>query len=100
MIIIVVVRRCVCETCNGMFDLEWGEDPPEKCKRCGSVNWEEVPEMRDATYIRKGITKNKRRLNPGASSKKRQDQGRRQYQAFKPKPEGTDEQNVDLGDTK
>jgi hypothetical protein len=70
--------------------LERGEDPPEKCKVCGSLNWEEAPEIRDAIYIRKGITKNKRRLNPGAKSKKRQDQGRRQYQKFRPKPEPVD----------
>ena len=90
MIVIIIVRRCLCETCGKTFDLEWGEDPPEKCRICGSVNWEECPEIRDATYIRKGITKAKRRLNPGAASKKRQDQGRRQYQAFKPKPVDTE----------
>jgi hypothetical protein len=88
MIVIIIVRRCLCDSCNKYWDLEWGEDPPEKCKLCGSVTWDEGPEVRDATYIRKGITKAKRRLNPGAASKKRQDQGRKQYQAFKPKPEG------------
>jgi hypothetical protein len=87
-IVIIIVRRCLCEICGKCFDLERGEDPPEKCKVCGSLNWEEAPEIRDAIYIRKGITKNKRRLNPGAKSKKRQDQGRRQYQKFRPKPEG------------
>jgi rubredoxin len=87
-IVIIIVRRCLCEICGKCFDLERGEDPPEKCKVCGSLNWEEAPEVRDAIYIRKGITKNKRRLNPGAKSKKRQDQGRRQYQKFRPKPEG------------
>ncbi len=87
MILIIVIRRCCCEVCNGLFDLEWGEDPPEKCKVCGSVNWEEAPEIRDATYIRKGITKAKRRLNPGAASRKRQTQGRKQYQGFRSKEE-------------
>ena len=64
MIVIIIVRRCLCEICAKYFDLEWGEDPPEKCKLCGSLNWEEGPTTRDAFYIRKGISKNKRRLNP------------------------------------
>ena len=85
MIIIVVVRRAFCEICKATFDLEWGEDPPEKCKLCGSLNWEEAPEIRDALYIRKGITKAKRRLNPGAASRKRQIQGRKQWQGFRSK---------------
>jgi len=86
MIVIVVIRRCLCEVCSKTFDLEWGEEPPEKCRVCGSVNWEEAPEVRDATYIRKGISKSKRRLNPGAASRKRQSQGRKQWRQFKPKP--------------
>ena len=87
MIIIVIVRRCFCEICNRTFDLEFGEDPPEKCRLCGSQDWEEAPEIRDAMYIRKGISKAKRRLNPGAASRKRQTQGRRQYQSFRSKEE-------------
>ena len=66
MIVIIVIRRCFCEVCNRTFDLEWREDPPEKCKVCGSLNWEEAPEVRDAIYLRKGITKKQRRINPGA----------------------------------
>lgn len=85
MIIIVIVRRCVCEVCNGQWDLEWGEDPPANCKLCGSKDWEEAPEIRDATYIRKGITTSKRRLNPGAASRARQQQGRKQHQGFRSK---------------
>ena len=85
MIVIIVVRRCYCEIGAHYFDLEWGEDPPENCRICGSLNWEAAPETRDAIYIRKGITKAKRRLNPGAASRKRQTQGRKQYQAFKSK---------------
>lgn len=88
MIVIIVIRRALCETCGKTFDLEWGEEPPDKCQLCGSVNWEVPPEIRDATYIRKGISKSKRRLNPGAASRARQQQGKRQWQAFKPKPEG------------
>ena len=75
----------VCEVCFKCFDLESGEDPPKKCRVCGSENWEEAPEVRDATYIRKGITTSKRKLNPGAASRKRQAQGRKQYQGFKSK---------------
>ena len=85
MIVIIIIRRCMCETCGKTFDLEWGEDPPAKCKLCGSVNWEEAPEIRDATYIRKGITKAKRRLNPGAKSRARQEQGKRQWRKFRTK---------------
>lgn len=87
MIVIIIVRRCLCEICGKCFDLERGEDPPEKCKVCGSLNWEEAPEVRDAIYIRKGITKTKRRLNPGAASRKRQTQGRKQWQSFRSKEE-------------
>jgi hypothetical protein len=94
MIVIVVVRRCVCEICFKIFDLEYGEDPPEKCKICGSVNWIEGPTTRDAIYIRKGITKAKRRLNRGAASRKRQQQGKRQWQGFRPKPVDSDLQGI------
>ena len=86
MIIIIIVRRCCCETCRGTFDLEWGEDPPAKCKLCGSKDWEEAPEIRDAIYIRKGISTSKRKLNPGAASRARQEQGKRQWRQFKPRP--------------
>ncbi len=86
MIVIIVVRRCFCEICNKTFDLEWGEDPPENCRICGSLNWENAPETRDAIYIRKGHTKAKRRLNPGAKSRARQQRGKKQWQQFKTKP--------------
>lgn len=83
MIVIVIVRRCFCEICGGSWDLETEEDPPKKCKLCGSVNWEEAPEIKDAIYIRKGIATKKKRLNPGAASRSRQQQGRKQYRQFK-----------------
>ena len=86
MIYIVVIRRCLCEICFKQWDLEFGEDPPKTCPHCGSRDWEEAPEIRDALYIRKGITKNRRRLNPGAASRARQEQGKRQWRQFKPKP--------------
>lgn len=85
MIVIIIVRRAVCEVCNGFFDLEFGEDPPAECKLCGSSDWEEAPEIRDAIYIRKGISKAKRRLNPGAASGKRQNRGKKQWRRFKDK---------------
>jgi len=85
MIVIVVTRRCFCETCHGQWDLDWGEDPPAKCKFCGSVNWETAPEIRDAVYIRKGISKSKKRLNPGAASAARQTRGKKQWRQFKDK---------------
>ena len=85
MIIIVIVRRCFCEIGNHSFDLEWGEEPPKLCKVCKSANWEEAAEIRDATYIRKGISKVDKNLNPGATSRKRQTQGRKQYQGFRSK---------------
>ena len=66
MIVIIIVRRGLCEICGKWWDLEFGEDPPETCNLCGSRNWEQPQEVRDATYIRKGITKAKRRLNPGS----------------------------------
>ena len=85
MIVIIIVRRCLCEICGKWWDLEFGEDPPETCNLCGSRNWEQPQEVRDATYIRKGITKAKRRLNPGAASGKRQARGKKQWQGFKDK---------------
>ena len=87
MVIIVVVRRCFCEVCNGSFDLESDEDLPKKCKLCGSTVWEEAPEIRDAIYIRKGLATKKKRLNPGATSRKRQTQGKKQYRQFRTKEE-------------
>ena len=85
MIVIIIVRRAVCEVCRKTWDLEWGEDPPTTCKLCGSRDWEEGPEARDAIYIRKGISTSKRKLNPGASSRARQEQGKRQWRKFRSK---------------
>jgi hypothetical protein len=47
-------------------------------------------ESRDSRFIRQGISRLRRKLNPGAKSLKRQEQGKRQYQGFKPKPEEPD----------
>ena len=87
MIFIVIVRRLFCEVCHKMWDLEFGEDPPKVCKFCKSSDWEVAPEIRDAIYIRKGISKAKKKLNPGAASRKRQNQGRKQWRKFRSKEE-------------
>jgi len=92
MIIIVIVRRAFCEICHKSFDLEFGEDPPANCKLCGSKNWELAPEIRDATYIRKGLATKKKRLNPGATSRARQQQGRKQYRQFKSRSKNGEEE--------
>ena len=57
-----------------VFICRLGEDFPAK-----------APEIRDAIYIRKGISKAKRRLNPGAASGKRQNRGKKQWRRFKDK---------------
>ena len=85
-VFISVVRTAQCCICNG----QWILDPmecPEKCIHCGSLDWEFGSESRDSAFIRQGITRLRKSLNPGAKSKKRQDQGKKQWRRFKPKPE-------------
>lgn len=82
MILIVVVRRAVCEICHGQFDLAAEEKPPKECKLCGSLLWEFGPRKSDVLRIQEGRTKVKRKLNPGAKSKKRQDRGKSQWRKF------------------
>jgi hypothetical protein len=86
-ILLVVVRRAWCVTCNGTFDLEPLEIPPARCPLCNSQEWEWGPESSDSRLIRQGIKRLRKRLNPGATSKKRQDRGKKQWRRFKPKPE-------------
>lgn len=86
MILIVVVRRAICEVCHGQFDLAAGEKPPKECKLCGSLLWEFGPRKSDVLRIQEGRTKVKRKLNPGAKSKKRQDRAKKQWRQLKPKP--------------
>lgn len=86
-IFIAVVRRAQCMICQGMFDLEPNEKPPDRCYHCGSADWEWGPESRDSRLIRLGINRLRKSLNPGAKSKKRKDHGKRQWRQFKPKPD-------------
>ena len=85
--IFVTIRRVgLCCICNGQFDLQAEEKAPERCVLCGSGDWEFGPESSESRFIRQGITRTRRALNPGATSKKRVDHGKRQYRQFKPKP--------------
>jgi hypothetical protein len=83
---LAIMRIGHCEICNEQFNL-WPQKNPDKCPACGSVDWEWGPECRESIFIRQGIQRARRRLNPGATSKKRQDHGRKQWRQFKPKPE-------------
>jgi hypothetical protein len=85
-IFVCVVRRAQCMICSGMWDLDAGMEPQEACLWCGSSDWQWGPESRDTRFIRQGISRLRKSLNPGATSKKRQDHGRRQWRQFKPKP--------------
>lgn len=83
----IAVRRVVeCAVCTNTHDLLLGNDPPENCIACGSSDWEWGPESRDSRFIRQRISRVDKVLNPGATSKKRQLWGRKQWRQFKPKP--------------
>ena len=85
-VFISVVRTAQCYFCNGQWILDPMEHP-EKCIHCGSLDWQWGAESRDSAFIRQGITRLRKSLNPGAKSKKRQDQGKKQWRRFKQKPE-------------
>jgi hypothetical protein len=87
-VLICVIRRALCCICEGTFDLEAGEKPPDRCLVCGSPDWEFGPESADSRLIRQGIDRLRKSLNPGAKSRKRQVRGSKQWRQFKPKPEG------------
>lgn len=89
-VLVVVVRRALCCVCESTFDLEAGEAKPEKCRACNSKDWEWGPASIDSRYIRQGISRERKILNPGATSKKRQDRGKKQWRQFRGKPEGKD----------
>ena len=86
MIFLVIVRRCECVVCNGTFDLEGEEKPPDRCKHCNSPNWEFGSETRESIFLRTGKKKVARSFNPGAKSRNRQERGKAQWRRFKPKP--------------
>ena len=77
MILIQIYRIAQCEICHG----QWALDPrleisnPDECQICGSRDWLWGPEPLDSRFIRQGISKKSRKVNPGASSRKRQEQG-------------------------
>lgn len=90
MIFLVIVRRAQCEICEKQFDLKYGESPPDNCPLCNSPDWLYGTESRDGRFIRQGINRSSKILNPGVRSKKQHDFTKNQYQAFKPKPEEND----------
>ena len=85
MIVLVLIRRAVCEVCLDWFDLS-GTLLPEQCPYCGSKDWQYGPEAKDTRLIRMGITKKTKRLNPGTRYLKRREHGKKQWRQFKPKP--------------
>jgi hypothetical protein len=87
---VAVVRIAQCCICTQQWGLAAGEPYPDACKVCGSTEWMWGPESKDTRLIRQGISRLRRRLNPGVASKKRQDRAKAQWQGFKPKPEVQD----------
>ena len=84
-IFLSVRQVAVCTICQGQFDLEPEEKPPDRCVLCGSSEWEWGPDSKESRLIRQEIMRFRKPINPGVTSKKRQDHGRRQYRQFKPK---------------
>jgi hypothetical protein len=84
-IFLALCRIAQCSICSNQWPLE-GLDLPDKCVFCGSADWEFGPESRDSRFIRQGISRVRKSLNKGAKSRKRQEQGKKQWQGFKPKP--------------
>ena len=76
-----------CEHCEHLFRLGIGDAAPLKCPFCGKRDWLYGPEQLSKRYARMGMVKREKVINPGAASKKRQEQGRKQYRQFRPKPE-------------
>jgi hypothetical protein len=81
-----VVRKAVCAICEGEWTLEAAEKPDARCRHCGSGDWDLGPESKSSILIRNGISRLRKSINPGATSKKRVDHGKKQYRQFKPKP--------------
>lgn len=84
---IAVIRVAECAICSIQYHIPAGEQIPRNCISCGSPDWEWGPESRDGRFIRQRISRVEKVLNPGATSKKRQLHGRKQWRQFKPKPE-------------
>jgi hypothetical protein len=95
-IFLAVCRVGACSICDAQWELPPEGGKPEICPSCGTSEWEWGPESRDSRFIRQKITRARRVVNKGARSRKRQEQGKRQYQQFKPKPvepEAQEEEN-------
>lgn len=90
MIYLRVVRQAVCDVCGDNWELNPTGKPPVDCPFCGSQCWNQTT-SKAVQAIRHGRTRKTKKLNPGAKSKKRQDQGKRQWRQFKPKPEKPDD---------
>jgi hypothetical protein len=88
-VFISVTRTAQCYFCSEQWVLD-NLEYPEKCAHCGSLDWEYGPTSKDAIWIRQGIKRLRKTLNPGAKSKKRQTRGKSQWRRFKKK----DGQNV------
>lgn len=83
---IAIIRVAECAICQIQYYVPMNEEPPVNCISCGSSDWEWGPESRDSRFIRQRISRVEKVLNPGATSKKRQLWGRKQWRQFKPKP--------------
>ena len=85
-ILVVVCRKAWCAICEGMWEIYPDAPAEERCPVCGSLDWMWGPDSRESRMIRQGIMRSKKRLNPGATSLKRREHGRKQWRQFKPKP--------------
>ena len=87
-IFLAVVRLGQCSICLGQFMLPT-EENPYRCPLCGSTMWlYGLRTDRSSAYVRKGISRERKVLNRGVTSAKRQIHGRKQWRQFKPeKPE-------------
>ena len=95
MIYLALCRIGHCEICAADFHLPPGDEVPERCSVCNSVEWLYGVEPLDGIKIRMGINRNAKVLNKGAKSKKRQDQGLRQWRRFGPKAVDSESQPKD-----
>lgn len=95
MIYVAVIRRAVCEICDGVWDLEAEEPVPDRCIHCASRDWLFGREALDSTFVRMRISRERIEKNPGAKARNRQERGKSQYRSFHPKPVDEDEEAQD-----
>lgn len=85
-VFVKVIRLAECAICYGRWRIDnMGE--PDTCAHCGSPDWMWGVESHDVRLIRQGVSRLRRRLNPGAKSKARQDRAKAQGQAMQPRVE-------------